>query len=276
MLLQFLCTYWGQESLGAIPFLNKVIDEGYDGIEINPPADDAFISNLLNRISEIKQERPFVFVGQQVLAPADESFTSYRERFIHQLNFLCALKPDFINSHTGKDYYSFEKNCELIEIAGTVSRESGIPIIHETHRGRFSFHAASILPYLSKYPQLQLAGDLSHWCTVSESLLADQADIIKKIIPHINHIHARVGYEHGPQVNDPRAPEWTNHVNAFIEFWKSILRYHKETGEKNFTILTEFGPEPYMPTAPFSNIPLGDQWQINAWMKDLLKKELVV
>ena len=29
---------------------------------------------------------------------------------------LCKLKPNFINSHTGKDYYDFEDNCKIIEL----------------------------------------------------------------------------------------------------------------------------------------------------------------
>ena len=32
--------------------------------------------------------------------------------------------------------------------------------------------------------------------------------VIEQIAPQVHHIHGRIGYDHGPQVNDPRAPEW--------------------------------------------------------------------
>lgn len=277
MKLKFLCTYWGQEALGANEFIDKAVQAGYDGIEINIPEEHAFINELLAGIERIRKDekKEFVFVAQQVLQPANETVATYHKRFTDRLKLLASFKPDFINSHTGKDYFSFEDNCRMIEAARAITDESGVSIIHETHRGRFSFHAASILPYLEKYPDLLLAGDLSHWCAVSESLLQDQQHIIEKIIPRIAHIHARVGYEHGPQVNDPRAPEWKNHVHTFIAWWDAILEYQQQKGTKTFTILTEFGPAPYMPAAPFTKAPLGDQWKINIAMKNLLKQHFI-
>jgi hypothetical protein len=41
-----------------------------------------------------------------------------------------------------------------------------------------------------------------------------------------------------------------------------------------FPITTEFGPEPYMPTLPFSKTPVADQWELNLLMKEYLKKNL--
>ncbi len=54
-------------------------------------------------------------------------------------------------------------------------------------------------------------------------MLEDQQDTVSQIIPHIHHLHARVGYEHGPQVNDPFAPEWNIHLTTFIGWWQKIL-----------------------------------------------------
>lgn len=38
------------------------------------------------------------------------------------------------------------------------------------------------------------------------------------------------------------------------------------------TILTEFGPPTYLPTLPYSNLPVADQWAINVFMLQALKK----
>jgi hypothetical protein len=56
-----------------------------------------------------------------------------------RLRSLATAKPLFINSRTGKDYYSFEQNRELIKLAKTVSTETGVAVVHETHRGKLSF-----------------------------------------------------------------------------------------------------------------------------------------
>jgi len=124
--------------------------------------------------------------------------------------------PDFINSHTGKDYYTFDENCKIIDAIEIFLEVHYIPVYHEIHRRRFTFYSATTLIYLEKFPSLKLVGDLSHWCVVLEGMLQDQEHILKRIIPHIKHIHARVGFEQTPQVNHPFAPEWENYLNQYL------------------------------------------------------------
>ena len=152
--------------------------------------------------------------------------------------------------------------------------KNGVRILHETHRGRFSFHAASLLPYLDKFPQMELVGDFSHFCTVSESMLEGQEDIISRIIPQVSHIHARLGFEQGPQVNDPKAPEWQAHLEKFLYWWQQIITTKKAAGQSLFTISPEFGPIPYMPTAPYTQQPLSNQWDNNVFMMEYLRASL--
>lgn len=275
MQLQYVCTYWGKEELNAGAFIDKVLEEGYDGIEINFPEETLFQQEFLTRLHSLRASThpDFAFIGQQVLPPAKETVNEYIRRMEQRLDFLVSLQPDFINSHTGRDYFSFDDNCRVIEAVQTIALRSGIRIIHETHRGRFAFHASSLLPYLQKFPEMELTADFSHWCAVSESLLQDQAAILEQIIPHAAHIHARIGYEHGPQVNDPFAPEWNDHLSVFIQWWEQILIHARKTGKERFAICTEFGPAPYMPALPFTTQPIGNQWEINTGLKDLLKNQ---
>lgn len=275
MQLQYVCTYWGQEDMNAAAFIDKVLAEGYDGIEINFPEDAVFIGEFQSKLHSLRTaaKKDFVFIGQQVLPAANETTGEYIRRMEKRLNHLIALQPDFINSHTGKDFFSFDDNCRVIEAVLNIAHRSGTRILHETHRGRFTFHATGLLPYLQKFPEMELVADLSHWCTVSESLLQDQAAVLENIIPYVAHIHARIGYEHGPQVSDPFAPEWKNHLDTFIEWWKQILTHQSDRGKKKFTICPEAGPSPYMPALPFTCQPIGNQWKINASIKELLKKE---
>jgi hypothetical protein len=271
--IRYTCTHWGQEDVLLPIFLARVLGERYDGIEINLPESDEFVHDFMCGLETIQGvHEGFTFVAQQVLQPVHETASEYLRRMKTRLEFLVSLKPDFINSHTGKDYYSFDDNCRIIEAAESIASRAGIPILHETHRARFTFHASSLISYIEKFPDLKLTGDFSHWCTVSESMLDDQQDILGKIIPHVHHIHARIGYEHGPQVNDPFAPEWNQHMETFIGWWNKILEAQSTNGSKSMTITPEFGPVPYMPTLPYSQRPLSDQWQTNVRMRDLLKK----
>jgi hypothetical protein len=146
--------------------------------------------------------------------------------------------------------------------------------MHETHRGRFSFHANSLLAYLQAFPELKLVADFSHFCTVSESLLEHQQHILEKIMPHVAHVHARVGFEQGPQVSNPFAPEWHMHLNTFVHWWQQLHRLAAKSGRGFFTITPECGPSPYMPLEPFTQKPMADQWQINVQMMQYLHDKI--
>lgn len=273
MQIKFVCPYWGKEGTLASDFLRSVLQEDYDGVEINMPDEPDFINEFQVELDYVRKTNDrFIFIAQQVLPLRPESVSDYINRLKRRLVNLVELKPNFINSHTGKDYFSFDDNCRIIELVENISQKSGVPILHETHRGRFTFHAASLLPYLYRFPKLRLTADFSHWCTVSESLLDDQQEILEKVIPFVHHLHARVGYEHSPQVNDPFAPEWKSTFETFVGWWKKVIKAGNVT-EDFFTICPEFGPAPYMPTMPFTQKPLGDQWKINVRIKDYLQHE---
>lgn len=256
-------------------FIDKVLSAGYEGIEIFlPPATGSFTKEFIESMEDLRSRNPgFIFIAQQLTAPDNDSVDQYINRMEKSLLELAAYQPSFINSHTGKDYFSFDDNCRVIEATLNISSKTGVKILHETHRGRFSFHAATLLPYLEKFPEMELVGDFSHFCTVSESLLQDQKEIIKQIIPHVSHIHARVGHEQSPQVADPFAPEWENHLTLFKNWWQQIIDYKKENGWNHFTITPEFGPAPYMPLVPFTQQPLGNQWEINYKVTHYLKNQ---
>jgi hypothetical protein len=272
----YCCPFWGCEKDSPQVFFQKVLSSQYGGIEILlPPSTESFTKIFIEKLEDLLKKEPrFIFIAQQLTSPDNNAVDEYICRMEKKLIELAGLQPSFINSHTGKDYFSFDDNCKVIEAALNISSKTGVRILHETHRGRFSFHAASLVSYLKKFPELELVGDFSHFCTVSESMLQDQTDIINQIIPHVSHIHARVGHEQAPQVNDPFAPEWKNHFALFEGWWQQIVDCQKDKGVKHFTITAEFGPAPYMPSLPFTKQPLGNQWEINNQMMQYLKAKL--
>src|SRR5688572_5912074 len=110
MHVQFTCTYWGQEGTDASRFFQRISEEQYDGVEINFPEDASFIKDFHKQLAARRSKGEFVFIGQQVLPPAKETVQAYIDRMKARLEFLVAQKPDFINSHTGKDHFSFDDN----------------------------------------------------------------------------------------------------------------------------------------------------------------------
>jgi sugar phosphate isomerase/epimerase len=274
--IKYCCTYWGSEKDTPDVFVNKVLLAGYNGIEIFLPSlNDNFTNAFIEEVEGVMNKNTdFLFIAQHIVALENTPINDYINKVKKNLTELTAFQPSFINAHTGKDYFSFDDNCRLIEAALNISNKTGIRILHETHRGRFSYHTASLLPYLQKFPEMELVGDFSHFCTVSESMLEEQEEMIQQIIPHIAHLHARVGHEQGPQVNDPFAPEWENHFKIFEKWWEAIVQYKKQKNTQIFSITPEFGPLPYMPSMPYTKQPLSNQWDLNIKMMRHLKNTL--
>ena len=268
MKVLFFCPHWGSEKLKLEEFLAKVKEAGYNGVEMNIPFDFPFAQSL----KELLPRYSLNLIAQQYLPPATETSAHYESRMAEYLYRLVSFNPLFINTHTGRDYYDFETNCRLIRRVETISKETGVKIIHETHRGRFAFSPSVAKSYFDCFPGLRITADFSHWCCVSESFLEDQKEIMETAIPRADHIHARVGYPQGPQVPHPAAPEWSAALQYHLQWWDSIIELQKKDGKKWFPVAPEFGPVPYLPTLPFTNQPVASQWEVNLFIKNLLNE----
>jgi sugar phosphate isomerase/epimerase len=266
--LEFFCPHWGSEALHFNIFLANVKQAGYDGVEMSLPLD------AKQRIEMVELIHSF---GLKLIAQhwetVDKDFNIHLSNYTMRLNNLAAAQPLFINSQTGKDYFSFEQNEILIVAAEKISEATGIKIIHETHRGKFSFAAHVTKLYLDKIRSLQLCLDISHWCCVAETLLDDQQEAVDKAIQHTHHIHSRVGFTEGPQVMDPRAGEWKDIVDKHIGWWQRVADKNKAAGAAT-TITTEFGPFPYLQHLPYTQTPIYNQWDVNVYMMELLRLRL--
>lgn len=274
--IKFICTYWGSENMSAKDFLHKVLENGFDGVEINFPDNHLFINEFIAELNIIRNSiNPnFMFIAQQVLSNQNETVDSYKERLLHRLRFLTDLNPDAINSHTGKDHYDFDTNVNIVSLTEEISQKTGIPIWHEIHRGRFTFHLKSLIDYLKVFPNLILVADLSHFCVVSESDLSDQLELLAKIYPNIQHIHARVGNEQSPQINHPFAPEWEKYLSRYLNWWTEIIHIQSKNEIELLTITPEFGPFPYMNNDFMTKRPVVNQWELNLRMKNYLQSNL--
>jgi len=265
--LKIMATNWGFP--GSLEeYCEKAKKEGYDGIEIWWPMDKKAQDELFAALKKHELEVGFLCAGFD--AQYQKHFTEFTT-MIDAAATQTIQRPLYINCHSGRDYFHFEENKSFIDHTMQLSRKTGIIICHETHRSRMLFAAPVGRQYLEKVPELRMTFDVSHWCNVSESLLQDQRETLDMTLPRVDHIHARIGHPEGPQVNDPRAPEWESAVRAHFDWWDKIVEGKKQSGSR-LTILTEFGPPDYMPTLPYTREPLADQWAINVHMMHLLRK----
>lgn len=262
--IKFFCTNWGMEEPWD-SFCARVKEAGYDGVETWMPAAEEEKTAMFEAFEKYSLE--FIFLS----SGSGGDFDAYLKNFKENLEKLVPYKPVLINCHTGKEYFSFRQNQALIAAGKAVSDASGIPVLHETHRGRFSFAAHITKEYLEKIPGLRLTLDISHWCNVHESMLADQEEAVSLAISRTDHIHTRVGFPEGPQVNDPRAPEWKNVLEQHLTWWDHVVEAKIQRGGSLLTITPEFGPPDYMPTLPYTRQPVASQWDINEYMMNLLK-----
>ncbi|MHA4737403.1 sugar phosphate isomerase/epimerase family protein [Dyadobacter sp. MSC1_007] len=265
--LKVLGTNWGFQGT-TDQFCAAVKKEGYDGIEMWWPGTKEKQNELFTALKKHGLD-----VGL-LCGSGEKDFATHLDAFKKSINAATSeyqQKPLYINCHSGRDFFTYEQNKAFIDHTTEASTKSGIPIYHETHRGRMLFAAHIARNFIEKNPALRLTLDISHWCNVHESLLQDQDETVKLALSRVGHIHSRIGHEEGPQVNDPRAPEWEAAVKAHLAWWDVVVEQKVKSGE-TLTILTEFGPPNYLPTVPFTHQPLADQWAINVHMMHLLRK----
>jgi len=262
----FFCTRWGSECLPWSAFAQKVKSAGFDGIESSLPVTISEQEDMLYALDT--HSLKLIGVHWDTVTP---DFNKHKEELEQRLSALVKISPQFITSHTGKDHFTFDQNVELLSLAEKISTASGVSILHETHRGKFSFAAHVTKAYLEKLPELQLTLDISHWFTVAESYLQDQKPAVDLALEHTAHIHSRVGFTQGPQVNDPRNAEGQAALQHHLTYWDQAIEFQKNRGTQQFTFTPEFGPYPYMTSKQSHPEATQHQWDINNYMKDLLK-----
>ncbi|MDZ8120205.1 sugar phosphate isomerase/epimerase family protein [Pontiella agarivorans] len=267
MTIKFFTPHWGFEHLDFNTFCRQVADAGFDGIELNLAAEADEADAQLVQLNANGLE----YVAQHS-GTRHHDFEEHKKHYRENLERIADYRPQLLNCHTGLDFFRVEQNLELIDIAQEIRAASGVPIIHETHRGRFPYHGLLTFHYLKQRPDLRLTADFSHWCCVSESLLEGQENHINEAINRTDHIHARVGHEQGPQINDPRAPENGPVVERFLGWWDRIVETHRKKGSAQLTITCEFGPWPYTQQLPLTQQPISNQWDINLYMMKLLRE----
>jgi hypothetical protein len=231
---------------------------GYGGIDAPAPA-----PGDRDRFEQALRDHDFAYILQ--IFTTGDTVAEHVASFRQQVESGRALAPIMIGCHGGRDAWSEHESEQFFAEALEIEREFGIPVGHETHRGRILYNPWGTARLLDRFSDLKLVCDFSHWTCVAERLLDDQADIIRQCAARCIHLHARVGYEEGPQVPDPRAPEYRYCLDVFERWWQLVWDAQEAHGVGVTTLTPEYGPPGYLHTLPYTRQPVAGLWEICDW-----------
>jgi sugar phosphate isomerase/epimerase len=191
----------------------------------------------------------------------DEHVKAYRQQAEAALEF----EPRFLSCHTGRDFWSDADTIKFYEEVVKIEKDLGVKGAHETHRFRPFYNPWTTARVIEQVPELKLCCDYSHWVVVCERLLEDCDAQIAQSAKHCIHIHARVGHQEGPQVPDPRAPEWQPALEAHEKWWDVVWDAQEAAGMEVSTLTPEFGPPNYLWTMPHTREPVASLREVCDW-----------
>lgn len=267
MTLQVYKTLWGHDADFA-QACEQAVAAGFDGIEGPAPLDAEqsrawrarLASHNLAYIAEIA-------TGGSYVPDRRVSLQGHLDDFARKLEASLALQPEFVTCLGGCDAWPESQSLEFFARAMDLAAASQVTVSFETHRGRIFFNPWVTERLCRALPALKLTCDFSHWCVVCERLFDADDEQLAAVFSQAFHIHARVGYDQGPQVPDPSSPLYARAVSQHELWWQRIWATKADKGE-SITMTPEFGPDGYQAVDPRSGDPVGDLWEMNCWMAD--------
>jgi hypothetical protein len=203
--------------------------------------------------------------GGDYAPPSAVAESVHFEHFRMQLDSAAEAGAFLVNCLTGSDAWPLGQSIDYLGRALEHAQTVGVEVSFETHRGRPTFHPTATLAILRALPALQLTCDFSHWCVVCERLV-DHEPALALAIERARHVHARVGYAQGPQVPDPRAPEFALELARHEAWWSAIWDSASRRSITLMPLTPEFGPDGYLHQLPYTRAPVADLTELNTWM----------
>jgi len=145
-------------------------------------------------------------------------------------------RPQLVVVHGGRDAFADAEAAQFLEAATKLADDASFVVAHGTHRGRILGTPSMCDQMLARFPELPLCVDFAYWVWAGGRLI-DDLDAVRRAAGRAVHVDARVGHEGGPQVPDPRAPEWAAHLEAHERWWSMVWNAQQARGD-TFTTLT--------------------------------------
>lgn len=266
MKLEIFRTLWGYRASKA-QALDELLEAGFDGMEARlplTPVERAEFGAFLraNHVPYIAT----VFTAYDVLPEQSATTAEHLTDLEQKLAWSTELAPRFVNVLAGNDRWQLPQQVEFFGRALEVARKYGQTVTFETHRARSLFNPWVTLELIRQLPDLRFTSDISHWIVTCERLLDDPEDDLSAFVERVHHIQARVGYDQGPQVPHPAAPEYARELAFHQQHWEAVWTSQQARGYQVSTMTPEFGADGYLHHLPFTNVPVADLWSLNLWM----------
>lgn len=253
--------------------IEQTVAAGFDGIEGPIPRDDLQRQALQRYL----KDHHLSFIAEVAtgtdpncqewwIPQPDRQVADHLNDLKWAVNHAEAMGALFVSTMCGYDAWSWQQQVDFFGQALEMERSSGMTISFETHRGRSLFNPWITRDLLQEFPTLKLTCDFSHWCVVCERLLDSEWQILEQCAQRAMHIHCRVGYAQHAQVSEPRALEYAAALAAHERWWDLIWNAQAQRQMKQVTMTPEFLWDGYMPTLPFTQMPVADVWEITQWM----------
>jgi hypothetical protein len=266
MKLEIFRTLWGYRASKA-QALDELLDAGFDGMEARlplTPGERAEFGAFLraNHVPYVAT----VFTAYDVLPEQSATTAEHLNDLEQKLAWSTELAPRFVNVLAGNDRWQLPQQVDFFGQALEVARKHGQTAVFETHRARSLFNPWVTLELIRQLPDLRFTSDISHWIVTCERLLDDPEDDLGAFIERVHHIQARVGYDQGPQVPHPAAPEYARELAFHQQHWQAVWQSQQARGYQVTTMTPEFGADGYLHHLPFTNVPVADLWSLNVSM----------
>lgn len=266
MQLKLFRTLWGVTTPWT-QTVSELREAGCCGIEARVPQTIEEQQILAQRLQASALEYiAIVFSGGGVIPVQSDTPARHLDRLKERFEAAKRLNPLFVNLLAGNDRWPLAQQVDFLGRVHELAQQYGLICSVETHRATSLYSPWLTLEIIRQLPQLRFTADISHWILVSERLLNDPCDDFSAFIERVHHIQARVGYDQGPQVPHPAAPEYQMALKFQQHIWQQIWQSQRERGYRQTTMTPEFGPDGYLHHLPFTDVPVADLWSLNAWM----------
>lgn len=268
MQLSLFRTRWG--AVGTLAeFSAEARSAGFDGIECPVPATPDGRAELELVLGQLDAGWiAEIVTGGDYVPRRDATLDEHVADLLARLDACATLDPVRVNCIGGLDAWSDDDVLRFFDAGMDRAAALGLELCFETHRSRCLFNPWRCEHILAARPELKVTADISHWCAVAERLMDTEMETIRAIAPRVRHIHARVGYDQGPQVPHPAAPEYAKALASHQRCWEVFWDAQRAAGVAHASMTPEFGPDGYLHLLPFTRAPVADLWEINRWMAD--------
>ncbi len=210
---------------------------------------------------------------KHLLAKHDLSFSvnAYPTSYEDMAVFLERAKAfggiDFINAQVMQPFLTGQSAIELLKGIQQLSRDAGIPVFIETHRGTITQDLMRTVEYVRELESLPLTIDFSHYIVAGEMHTVSQKadELLHALLSNTSSIHTRIS--NGEQIQiDPGEEKSHPMFSHFVKWWGSGMKHWMQQANRSdvFPVVIELGPPPYAITSNESsgrNQEISDRWQ---------------